>query len=75
MKYDKPPLFFEQQADLLISRGLIADKNDLITKLSSVSYFRLSGYFYHFQNKATEVFFPNTEFKTIWKRYIYLIDN
>jgi abortive infection bacteriophage resistance protein len=41
MQYNKPPLTYEQQADLLISRGLIADKFDLISKLKEVNYSRL----------------------------------
>jgi abortive infection bacteriophage resistance protein len=35
MEYTKPWLTFEQQADLLIKeRGLIADRNELIERLS-----------------------------------------
>ncbi|HAQ60797.1 TPA: hypothetical protein DCR49_02145 [Candidatus Delongbacteria bacterium] len=71
MEYVKKPLSFEQQADLLLSRGLIADKDDLIKKLNSVNYYRLSGYFFPFQNKTTERFYDNTEFGKVWKRYIF----
>ncbi|HTX99162.1 MAG TPA: hypothetical protein VMG09_04005 [Bacteroidota bacterium] len=42
MKSEKPALTFEQQADLLLSRGLIADKTTLIKRLEAVNYYRLS---------------------------------
>jgi len=32
MKYEKPPLTFEQQADKLIQRGLVADRDFLIDR-------------------------------------------
>lgn len=41
MKYDKPPLTFDQQADQLIKRGLIVDKTFLIDRLKNVNYYRL----------------------------------
>jgi hypothetical protein len=31
MKYGKPPLSFEEQADRMIQRGLIADRSLLVT--------------------------------------------
>lgn len=48
MQYTKKPLSYDEQADLLLERGLQADRSDLITQLSSVSYYRLSGYWYPF---------------------------
>ena len=30
MKYSKPPLTFEEQADLLLSRGLTAERKELM---------------------------------------------
>jgi abortive infection bacteriophage resistance protein len=44
MRYTKPPLTFAQQADLLLSRGMIGDRALLIDRLSVVNYYRLSGY-------------------------------
>ena len=70
MKYTKPPLTFEQQADLLISRGLIADKSTLITRLKSVSYYRMSGYLYPFRN-PNDTFKPGTTLDRIWQRYTF----
>lgn len=40
MKYTKPALSFSDQADLLITRGLIApSKHHIINKLAAVSYY------------------------------------
>jgi abortive infection bacteriophage resistance protein len=44
MNYQKPHLTFEQQADLLLSRGMKADKQELVEKLRAVNYYRISGY-------------------------------
>jgi len=50
VEYKKHPLSFGEQAELLISRGLIADRNILIKILKNVNYHRLSGYLYPFRN-------------------------
>ena len=45
MKYDKPPVSFEEQADRLINRGLIANRALLVSRLKNVpdvNYYRLS---------------------------------
>ena len=68
MKYNKCELTIEDQADLLIGKGLIASRNDLIEKLSRVSYFRLSGYWIPFKDKTTNRFVPNTTLNTIFVR-------
>ena len=70
MKYIKPPLTFEQQADLLIKRGLVADKNLLIERLSVVNYYRFSGYLYPFRNDD-DTFKPGTTFESVWRRYTF----
>ncbi len=49
MKYTKPALTFEQQADQLIARGLRADRDQLVKRLEATSYFRLSGYLHSFR--------------------------
>ena len=41
MSYAKPPLTFEQQADLLIQRGMTGDRDLMVTRLASVNYYRL----------------------------------
>jgi abortive infection bacteriophage resistance protein len=49
MKYQKQALTFEEQADCLIQRGLIADRILLIRRLEAVNYYRLSGYLHPFR--------------------------
>ncbi|MCE5248998.1 Abi family protein [bacterium] len=71
MKYIKPPLTFEQQADLLLSRGLIADRSLLISCLSTVNYYRLSGYLYPFRNRSDDLFKPGTTFGLVWRHYCF----
>lgn len=47
MRYTKPPLNFEEQAQQLIDRGLIVSDQELLTRcLSVVNYYRLSAYWY-----------------------------
>lgn len=70
MRYTKLPLTYEEQADLLIGRGLLANKDILIQRLKAVSYYRLSGYWYPFINEA-DAFYPNTNLEKIWRRYIF----
>lgn len=71
MKYKKPPLTFEQQAQRLLDRGMIvSDRNQLIERLSAVSYYRLSGYWYPFKQQD-DTFKPGTTFEEIWQRYVF----
>lgn len=41
-EYTKPHLSLAQQADLLMGRGLSADRNELMRTLHHVGYYRLS---------------------------------
>lgn len=51
MQYDKPPLTFEQQLDLLASRGLqIGDRKQALHALARISYYRLSAYWHPVKN-------------------------
>jgi abortive infection bacteriophage resistance protein len=70
MKFSKPPLTYEQQADLVLARGLIADKNALMERLRAVSYYRLCAYWYPFK-RADNSFEPGTTFDTVWRRYTF----
>jgi abortive infection bacteriophage resistance protein len=70
VKFTKPPLTYEQQADLLLSRGLVAGKPDLIERLRSVSYYRLCAYWYPFK-RADNSFEPGTAFDVVWRRYTF----
>lgn len=70
MEYQKPPLTFEQQANLLISRGLLADRDILISRLQAVNYYRLSGYLYPFR-ESDEVFKKGTTLDIVWHHYSF----
>ena len=75
MKYAKPSLSFEQQAQRLLDRGLIApDKEILIQQLSVANYYRLSAYWYPFKridSMGNECFVSGITFETIWQRYFF----
>lgn len=80
-KYSKAFLSYEEQADLLISRGLEADRGHLIQRLEAVSYYRLSGYLYPYRKKVNdpttgevktlEHFVSGTTLDLIWERYCF----
>ena len=70
MKYEKPALSFEEQADRLLHRGLIADREELISRLSSVNYYRLSGYLFPFR-RAEDQFAPGTTLEKVWRIYTF----
>ena len=71
MEYLRPPLTFEEQADLLIQRGLVADRNLLIAKLRAVNYYRLNGYLHPFRVGGGDSFKPGTTLEMIWRRYTF----
>ncbi|RJP60169.1 MAG: DNA-binding protein [Candidatus Auribacter fodinae] len=70
MRYNKRPLTFEEQADLLLSRGLQADRERLITTLQNVNYYRLSGYLYPYR-QPDDTFKKDTTFQTVWRHYTF----
>jgi len=76
MIYSKPALSYDEQADLLISRGLIADRQILIERLRSVNYYRLSGYLHTFriidsEGNRLDTYLPGTDFNLVWRRYVF----
>ena len=71
MKYEKPYKTPEEQADLLISRGLICDKTSLISRLTWINYYRFSGYLYPFRKPETDDFIQGTTFEKVWRRYCF----
>lgn len=73
MHYNKPPLTFSQQADKLLSRGLVADRDILIKRLEAVNYYRLSAYWHTFRDPASSVdaLLPDTKFDVVWHRYTF----
>lgn len=70
MRYAKPPLTYEQQADQLLNRGLVADRSELIGRLTAVSYYRLSAYWHPFK-RPDNSFAPGTTLSDIWRRYTF----
>ena len=70
MRYEKGHLSFEAQADLLISRGLEADRALLISRLENVNYYRLSGYLYPYRNEDN-TFKPGTTLTRVWRHYTF----
>ena len=71
MQYAKPPLTFEEQADLLIGRGMLGDRDLMIARLSVVNYYRLSGYWHLFKEISGDTFRAGTTFDTVWTRYVF----
>ncbi len=71
MQYSKPPLSFESQADLLLSRGLQAERTILINRLQSVNYYRLSAYLYPFRKPASDEYKADTTLDNVWYYYTF----
>lgn len=71
VKYTKPPLTLEAQADQLLSRGLEAGRDELVARLRSVSYYRLSGYSYTFRENGGDSFQKGTTLQEVWARYTF----
>ncbi len=70
MKYAKPALSFEEQADLLLQRGMVGDRDEMIRRLARVSYYRLSGYSFPFR-QSDNTFRPGTTFRVVWDHYVF----
>lgn len=70
MRFTKPALTLDEQADLLLSRGMIGDKSLIIQRLSFVNYYRLSGYWYPFRISDNS-FKSGTTFEYVWQRYVF----
>lgn len=71
MEYLKESLSLEDQAQRLLDRGLIANQDELIQRLSTVSYYRLSGYLYPFRKSNSEDYLEGTTLKVVWDRYCF----
>ena len=70
MIYSKKALTQEDQADLLLARGLIASRSELINRLRAVNYYRLSAYLYPFRQPDNS-FRPGTTLDMVWRRYSF----
>lgn len=72
MQYTKPPLDFQSQAKLLMSRGILADELELTHFLSRVNYYRFTGYLYPFRQHNDDRYITGTTFEQV--RDIYRFD-
>lgn len=78
MRYNKPPITVDQQAELLIERGLSCDDLPRLKRyLSRIGYYRLSAYWLPFEqpsdnpNKRNHNFHPDTNFDQVLALYIF----
>lgn len=71
MEYEKPFKSFEEQADLIIGRGMGTDRSTLIARLQDVGYYRLSGYWHIFRADETDSFQAGTTFDRVWNLYVF----
>ena len=67
VKYTKRALTVDEQADRLLGRGLVADRNEPSARPRSVSYYRLSGYWYPFR-LSDDSFVEGTTLEAVWRR-------
>ena len=71
MKYSKPPLTFQEQVELLESRGLsVRDNGIALQALSHINYYHLSAYFLPFQSEPDK-FNADASFDEILRLYEY----
>lgn len=69
MKFAKPPTTFQEQVDLLKSRGLIInDSEKALQNISRINYYRLSSYYVPFQINRN-LFKPETSIEKIFRLY------
>ena len=71
MRYSKPALSVEDQARLLISRGMRGDVAEIASRLAVVSYYRLSGYWYQFRKADSDNLIDGIEFSRVWELYAF----
>jgi abortive infection bacteriophage resistance protein len=73
VQYLKPPTTYQQQLTQLISRGMtVVNLIKAEHLLESVSYYRLSGYWYPMlADKQNHIFKPGSEFEAAFKLYCF----
>ena len=73
MKFTKPPLTYQEQIELLVSRGMRIDNYGRTRRyLSHLNYYRLAAYWLPFeQDHATHIFKPGTTFDHVVELYIF----
>lgn len=68
VRYEKPPLSFEDQADQLMARGLEGDRALLVKRLQATNYYRFSTYLYTFRGED-EDYLLGTSVERVWDLY------
>jgi abortive infection bacteriophage resistance protein len=75
MLYTKKALTVDEQINLLISKGLAANREPLEKSLTNVSYHRLDGYWHPYklynETRNSWCFREGTDFAAIWDRYVF----
>lgn len=71
MKYAKPALSMEEQASLLIERGMGGDKARIQSYLEEVNYYRLAAYWHPFREQSRDDFIQGTHIDEVWDRYLF----
>lgn len=74
--YNKPPLTYTEQVELLISRGLlVSDKKRAERHLSNISYYRLSAYMRTYKQISNggilDDFIPGTTWDMVYNLYVF----
>jgi abortive infection bacteriophage resistance protein len=69
MKFEKPALTFEEQADLLLARGLCADRVELVKRLQATNYFRFCAYAWVFQEG--DRYQTGITLEQVWRLYTF----
>jgi abortive infection bacteriophage resistance protein len=70
MRYAKPALTYEQQVELLKTRGLVFDNEaEARHSLERIGYYRLSAYFIPFKVSGTNQFLPDATFRKVLDLY------
>lgn len=72
MKYDKLPIDFPAQIELLKERGMIfTDEDKALDCLFSISYFRLASYWRHLEHRKSRQFKPDARFDDVINLYVF----
>lgn len=73
MKFTKPPLTYQEQIELLLSRGMKIDNHGRARRfLTHLNYYRLTAYWLPFeQDHATHTYKPGTTFDMVSELYIF----
>ena len=69
MEYQKSPKSFEEQATILIDRGLQTTKESLIPILDQINYYRFTAYLFPFRKKDSESFIDGTTIDKVLSLY------